>query len=500
MNLPLSTRVDLLPNMKGYAFDCRMLFMGDTIRQLVRAYQEIVLRFKRQKDPALLFKELQKSGEIKQFYEVHQSNGKTSVLLRSSIFAERSSLDELSLAVQFELGKSSLMHPLPLERIRSLGYLLPLLRKDLNEMEIQEELRKRLDSEEVTWALELLSLLQERGILSKRRLPQNHFSNLPFESGVMFLGHSSLLFKSRENIVITDPCLRFKHGMPEYAFDPPRLAPKAVIISHSHWDHCDLQSLLWFDKDTQVIIPRIRRPSAFNPPMAEAIRMLGFSNIVEADLWQPVAIQDIELIPVPFHGEQDEPDAEIDHFTYVLKTEDLCVYAGVDSYRDTFGDMKTVLQRVRDQYKPLFAFLPVSKMIYRYEWGGVNGFCRYLDNTLVDQSFQYTASADDAAQWVQVLQPKWAAPYATFNFSRWSTPPEVSQFAKVLKTSGLRKSLYPVRPFDFLASSDFLKSKEFQRRALIRWFQLGSSARELDRWLQKNRLYRYLKYRLIPAS
>ncbi len=214
------------------------------------------------------------------------------------------------------------------------------------------------------------------------------------------------------------------------------------------------------------------------------------------NLWEPFPINDVELVPVPFHGEQDEPDAEIDHFTYVLKTEGLTVYAGVDSYRDTFGDMKPVLERVRDQYHPDLAFLPVSKMVYEYKFGGVNGFCRYFDSTMLDKSFQYTASPEDAAEWVQALQPRWASPYATFNFSPWSTPNEVAQFASSLRGRSLAPHLFPMRPFDFLEAHDFSNgsSKELRRRSLITWFRIGSAVRRYDRHMKsRNRIYRYLR-------
>ena len=93
-------------------------------------------------------------------------------------------------------------------------------------------------------------------------------------------------------------------------------------------------------------------------------------------MWEPFVAGDVEVIPVPFHGEQDEPGAEIDHYTYVLRAEGLTVYGGVDSYRDTFGEMLPVLGEVRERFRPEVAFLPVSKMVYAYETGGVNGFCR----------------------------------------------------------------------------------------------------------------------------
>ena len=41
-------------------------------------------------------------------------------------------------------------------------------------------------------------------------------------------------------------------------------------------------------------------------------------------------------------------------------------------------------------------------MIYDYETGGVNGFCRFIDSERFGKSFQYTASAEDAAEQLQL--------------------------------------------------------------------------------------------------
>jgi L-ascorbate metabolism protein UlaG (beta-lactamase superfamily) len=329
------------------------------------------------------------------------------------------------------------------------------------------------------------------------KLPQNFFLQSPPRPRITFMGHSSLLFQSRRANLLADPLLRIKLRLPPFAMDVTRLKLNAICLSHTHWDHCDLQTLLWFDKSTLMLIPKVKTPTVFNPPVADTLRLLGFTNIREVNLWEPIQIEDMEVVPVPFHGEQDEPDAVIDHFTYVLRTEGLSVYGGVDSYQDTFGDMKPVLEKIRNEYRPDLAFLPVSKMVYRYEWGGVNAFCRYLDTTLLDRDFQYTASGQDAAEWVRVLNPQWTAPYATFNFPRWSTPAQVADFETALSKLGLKTRLYPFRPFDCLESTDFLPGKsEFRRRAIVRWFHFGSTMSKYHRRLMQNRIYRFIAYRI----
>jgi L-ascorbate metabolism protein UlaG (beta-lactamase superfamily) len=150
-------------------------------------------------------------------------------------------------------------------------------------------------------------------------------------SRVTFVAHTSLLVQSRRTAVLFDPLLRCSLGLPEKGFDVTRLKLGAICCSHSHWDHCDVESLLLFDKRTPVIIPKVSKPTIFNPPISPMLGLLGFDDIREVEFWKPIQIDDIEIVPVPFHGEQDEPDAGIDHYTYVVGTEGLSLYGGVDA-------------------------------------------------------------------------------------------------------------------------------------------------------------------------
>jgi L-ascorbate metabolism protein UlaG (beta-lactamase superfamily) len=497
MNLSPAIRVSFSPKIEGYELDCRLLFMGDHLRQLVRTYQEVVYRFRRFQDLDLLYKSLQSSAEITQFYELTRRNGVVAIDLRPSIFAEEGPVEYIDTELTFALGGRSFSCRLPVNRLRALGTLLPALRCGSTESQIQQRLEK-LNEEEISWATDLFARLKE-GFLEGRDPAANFFENESERPRVSFLGHSSLLFQTKRAAIVTDPCFRWQSGLPDAAFDVTRLKPLAICCSHSHWDHFHLQSLIWFDKDTPIYIPKLIQPTAFNPPMVNALQLLGFTDIREIAIWESLRFEDIDLIAAPFHGEQDEPDARIDHFTYVLKSEGLSVYGGADSYRDTFGDMIPVLQRIREEHKPDVAFLPVSKMIYYYKWGGVNGFCSHLDNTLLDQSFQYTASADDAAHWVEVLKPQIVSPYATFNFAPWSTPREVSLFAKALQARGLGHLLYPVRTLQGVSASELASksaSMALRRKALIQWFHLGAAIKRWDRKLQKLRLYRYAYWRI----
>jgi L-ascorbate metabolism protein UlaG (beta-lactamase superfamily) len=272
-------------------------------------------------------------------------------------------------------------------------------------------------------------------------------------------------------------------GSPRTALRIFRAKLDAIYCTHSHWDHCNPETLLRLDKDVPILVPKVSRPSALNPPMVSLLQRLGFSDIREVKIWEPVTAGDIEIVPAPFHGEPDEPGAEIDHYTYVLKAPGMTVYGGVDSYRDKWGDMQPVLERVECEYSPDVVFLPVSRVVYRYREGSLNQFCRYVDEDLVSASFQYTAGPEEAAQWSRSMGAGLLVPYATFGFTRWADRAQVMQFGAALKAIGAGDRFYPLRPLDSIAAPDLERAMQSRarRRLLLSWHHAISGLRRLGK-------------------
>jgi L-ascorbate metabolism protein UlaG (beta-lactamase superfamily) len=429
--------------------DCRTLFLGSHLGLILETYKEAVRLFSEIRDPAELVKRLEESAEIQKVYESGMANGKVCLRMRDSVFRKPGPVHDLEFSLRILAGKRILFHPVPLERFGALGNLFPLLLGRYAEHEIKARLRS----------------------------------------------HSSLLLQSERSAVLVDPVVSKAMGGPWRAFDLLRERFGAICCSHSHWDHCHLQTLLWVDKDTPILIPKVREPSALSPPVADALARIGFTDVREVEPWVPVRVDDIEVVPIPFHGEQDEPDFEMDHYTYVLKTKGLSLYGGVDCYRSTSGDMRPVLERVARLYSPDVAFLPVSKWICHYRSGGVNGFCRYLDQEMLGQSFQYTASPADAADWSLLLGAQVLVPYATFTFARWKVPPEVVQFGSELRRRGIGSRFYPLRPLDSLTATDLGdgQRRRSRRWALVAWARGVGGIYRVGRRTGVGRAYRYLR-------
>ena len=359
--LRLVDGVNIEPQHDESTLDCRLLFMGDRYRQLLRTYPEVIYRLSRSKTLPEIRDFVNASAEIAQYYEVTATDEKVAVTLRDSIFREAVPHSTLDLHLRVGRRGDWSSYPLTIERLRVLGQLVPLLQGDWSPEEIAGRI-ETFEDDDRRWAKGLMELLAAEKFLEEGPEIENAYLKSPARPRTTFVAHTSILLQTATTAIVTDPLLRPSLRAPRAALDAVRLPLSAICLTHAHWDHCDVQSLLMFDKATPVVIPRVYKPTIFNPPMAPVLRLLGFSDIREADPWDRLQLGDVEMILVPFHGEQDEPGAEIDHYTYVFKTTGLSVYGGVDAFRDTFGEMPAALARVREEHRPTVAFLPISRM------------------------------------------------------------------------------------------------------------------------------------------
>jgi len=490
IRLARSTKFDLsygeADSLYSAQVDCKLLFLGDRLQPLLHAYEDAAQCLSEGEDAASLLDALRSSEKIMEFYEPQRNGEQVSITMRDSVFRQAGHLFDDKFQLTVTRDPARLSRQMPRSRFRALGVLCPLLEGDYSEQEIHSRLETVLSAEEADWAGRLIRDLSAGEFLEPAMPVRNLFFRPGSGSRVTFMGHTSLLFESGRSAVLVDPL--FQSGSPHAALaaDTTRLKLSAICCSHHHWDHCDFTTLLRFDKSTPVIVPHVSRPSALNPPVAEAVRMLGFTDVLEARIWETIQIGDIVLIPTPFHGEEDEPGLEIDHYTYVLRGGGLTVYGGVDCFRDASSDMMPVMEKIRTEYRPQVSFLPISKFEAQYRYGGANGFCHYLDRERVKQSFQYTAGPKEATDWLVALDTQYVVPYATFTLSRWDTPQASLDFYRLLRARGLDGRFYPLRPFDSLEVPGVNGgNSEVRRQALLAWLRIGRSLRDVRRRLRR---------------
>ncbi len=450
--------------------DCRLLFMGAHWFEARRSYAAAIEIFDARYGRAELLERLADSPEVQRHYVSGETAGKVSITMREEAFYGQGPLEGIEFSLRVTHRMRAHLYPLALERFAALGNLMPLLEGGRSEDEIRRTLAQRLPAADCAWACDLLDRLKRDNLLEAGRgvAPRWLTQARP---RVTFLGHSTLLMQSARTAVLCDPIVTRKMGSPKAALEIFRTPLDAICLTHSHWDHCNPETLIRFDKDVPILVPKVRRPSALNPPIVPLLQRLGFTKIREVSLWEPVMVGDIEIVPAPFYGEPDEPGAEIDHYTCVMRTVGLTVYGGVDSYRDKWGDMRPVLAQVEREYRPDVVFLPVSRVVYHYRDGSLNQFCRYVDEDLVASSFQYTAGPEEVAQWSQALGAGLIVPYATFGFTRWADRAQVMQFGAAMKDLGAGDRFFPLRPLDSISSPDLARAvrSRARRQLLLSW-------------------------------
>ena len=157
--------------------------------------------------------------------------------------------------------------------------------------------------------------------------------------------------------------------------------------------------------------------------------------------------------------------------------------------------MMADLERVRRDYAPTVAFLPVSRMTYAYAHGGVNGFCRKISTGLLDQFFQYTAGPEDAVKWSRLLDARCVVPYATFTFNASTAAPQVCDFLRQMAAAGLGDRVMALRPQDSLEPDDLKQNwqRDVRRAYLFTWLRSVAAFNSLDHGLAKFVVYRGLR-------
>ncbi|MEU6585040.1 MBL fold metallo-hydrolase [Nocardia sp. NPDC046763] len=190
--------------------------------------------------------------------------------------------------------------------------------------------------------------------------------------------HASALLDFGGARILTDPWLSetrfYRQGEPRAfatATDLPELS--GIVISHGHYDHCDLGALISYP-DKSV-------PFAVVPGLAMKVRAAGFTNVVELAPWQRTHLGPVEVTAAPAsHG--------VPEVTFVLRADGHTVFFGADTLR--IAELDEIARRFPELD---LALLPVNGLRIR---PALNR--------------QVVMDAVEAADLARVLRPRVAVP------------------------------------------------------------------------------------------
>ena len=137
-------------------------------------------------------------------------------------------------------------------------------------------------------------------VLSKDQAINEFNSNKNYNT-ITWLGHASFLIKIKNFHILTDPYLTDTAG--PFGIGPKRYVPSgirikdlpkinAILISHNHYDHLDVNTLnIIKDKKNITIICPLN--------LSKIFYALGFNKIIELDWNDSHEIEDIKFTSVP---------------------------------------------------------------------------------------------------------------------------------------------------------------------------------------------------------
>jgi L-ascorbate metabolism protein UlaG (beta-lactamase superfamily) len=142
----------------------------------------------------------------------------------------------------------------------------------------------------------------------------------------------------------TDPILGIvthPHSIGMRLEDLPEL--DAILISHGHFDHCDLKAMAQMDKSTAVIVPEEKT--------AARIRKLGYSEITVLTKWESRLVSRVCVTALPAGHLAPE-------CTYVISSGDSAVFFG--------GDTRYIkeFRRIGETFDLTVALLPVNGLSF----------------------------------------------------------------------------------------------------------------------------------------
>ena len=182
---------------------------------------------------------------------------------------------------------------------------------------------------------------------------------------VTFIGHSTFLIQTRAGNILTDPMYSERASPVSWA-GPRRvrqpgvrwndLPPiSTVLLSHNHYDHCDLPTLRMLAKrfDPVVVTPLGN---------GRLVRSAGIRRVEELDWWQETTVGAVPISLTPAHHFSARTPFDKNRALwggFALTADDVRIYfAGDTAYADFFGDIRRRLGPIDLALLPVGAYEP----------------------------------------------------------------------------------------------------------------------------------------------
>jgi len=153
---------------------------------------------------------------------------------------------------------------------------------------------------------------------------------------ITWIGHATFLIQYPDTTILIDPNWALWHGIVKRSRLPgipiDHLPPiDLILITHAHYDHLHKKSLRLIQAKDGIVVPKGSR---------RLVQRLDFPKVVEMDIWDEFAINDLRIVHTPSHhwGARTVIDTHRAYGGYLLSDGHRAVYhCGDSAYFDGFS-------------------------------------------------------------------------------------------------------------------------------------------------------------------
>ena len=274
------------------------------------------------------------------------------------------------------------------------------------------------------WRLQRDSPKPKRLIVSSEwkqlRQSDNHYA--------IWIGHSTFLINNGDLQILTDPIFSDR-ASPFSWIGPRRLVPPAmrvdqvsdvdvVTISHNHYDHLDISSLISLQKSNPKCLILV--------PMGDKklLDTAGIKNVFEFDWWDSIKVNNTKFFftPAQHWSARGLTDRNLSHWGgWYIQTPEMSLYHVGDSGYS--ADFRKVRERLGS---PKYAFIPIGA--YAPRW--------FMKSAHVDPAEAFQIAIDVGAEYSVAMH------WGTFSLSDEPTFEPLLRLQQIRRDSGLPENYF----------------------------------------------------------